>query len=204
MSGADFSFGMREGALDAVAAVTADDSNQHRHFPYARRLLLGWHKGQNGTWVSAEEDERNWEVLCRECGDTDGPAEEQSKAVQRLRGPTPVSTRPSTPPRSTSTSTDAGRGSLASDGGGPTSETGAQSGRRPDGRANRRERRPPICTMTGMVHVLRCRLIAAKMRPGLAAPWRPSQTGELPCTRSPSHTMVSRSHAGAAPTCAVA
>jgi hypothetical protein len=89
MSGADFAFGIRSGALDAMAAVAGEGSDQHRHFPYARRLLLGWHQDQNGKWVSAKEDERRWEVFCRECGDTDGPAETQTEAVQRLRGPYP-------------------------------------------------------------------------------------------------------------------
>jgi hypothetical protein len=87
MSGADFAFGIRDGALDAVAAVAGDDSGRHRHFPYARRLPLGWHQDQNGMWVSAEEDERRWEVFCRECGDTDGPTDTQTEAVRRLRGP---------------------------------------------------------------------------------------------------------------------
>ncbi len=89
MSGADFAFGIRSGALDAVAAVAGDGSDQHRHFPYARRLLLGWHQDEDGKWASAREDERRWEVFCRECGDTDGPAEKQTEAVQRLRGPYP-------------------------------------------------------------------------------------------------------------------
>ena len=89
MSGADFAFGIRSGALDAMAAVAAEGSDQHRHFPSARRLPLGWHQDQNGTWVSAKEDERRWEVFCRECGDTDGPVETQTEVVQRLRGPYP-------------------------------------------------------------------------------------------------------------------
>jgi hypothetical protein len=85
--GGDFAFGIRYGALDAAA--TGDGSDVHRHFPYARHLLLGWRPDQQGVWVSRQEDEHRWEVFCRECGDTDGPAEAQSEAVQRLRGPYP-------------------------------------------------------------------------------------------------------------------
>jgi hypothetical protein len=87
--GGDFAFGIRSGALDATAAGAGDDSDEHRHFPYARHVVLGWHRGQDGTWVAGPEDERRWEVFCRECGDTDGPVEAQSEAVQRLRGPYP-------------------------------------------------------------------------------------------------------------------
>jgi hypothetical protein len=89
MAGADFAFGFRSGALDATAAMAGDESDGHRHFPYARRLLLGWHEDQNGEWVAAKEDEQRWEFFCRECGDSDGPAETQTELVQRLRGPYP-------------------------------------------------------------------------------------------------------------------
>jgi hypothetical protein len=85
--GGDFAFGIRSGALDATAAGAGSD--EHRHFPYARRLLLGWHRDQNGQWVAGQEDARRWEVFCRECGDTDGPAETQTEPVQHLRGPYP-------------------------------------------------------------------------------------------------------------------
>lgn len=85
--GADFAFGIRIGALDAKAAGSGEGSDEHRHFPYARHLLVGWHRDQNGAWVADAEDERRWEVFCRECGDTDGPAELQSEPVQHLRGP---------------------------------------------------------------------------------------------------------------------
>jgi hypothetical protein len=85
--GGDFAFGIRYGALDATAAVAGDGSDEHSHFPYARRLLVGWHQDQNGKWVAGQEDARLWEVFCRECGDTDGPAETQTEPVQQLRGP---------------------------------------------------------------------------------------------------------------------
>ena len=87
--GGDFASGVRSGALDAGAAAAGQGSDEHRHFPDARRLVLGWHRDQGGKWVEGAEDERRWEVFCRECGDTDGPAEAQSETVQRLRGPYP-------------------------------------------------------------------------------------------------------------------
>ena len=34
-----------------------------------------------------QDDQRRWEVVCHECGDTDGPAETQTESVQQLRGP---------------------------------------------------------------------------------------------------------------------
>jgi hypothetical protein len=85
--GADFAFGIRSGALDATAAMAGDGSDEHHHFPYARRLLLGWHQDQSGKWIAGEEDGQRLKVFCRECGDTDGPAETKTAAVQSLRGP---------------------------------------------------------------------------------------------------------------------
>ena len=87
--GGDFAFGIRYGTLDAGAAAAGQGSEEHRHFPSARRLVLSWHQDQSGKWVAGAEDERRWEVFCRECGDTDGPAEAQSEAVQRLPRPLP-------------------------------------------------------------------------------------------------------------------
>lgn len=85
-AGGDFAFGIRIGALDAAAAA-GEDAGQHYHFPYARRLVLQWRKDQSGTWVPDQDDQRRWEVVCHECGDTDGPAETQTESVQQLRGP---------------------------------------------------------------------------------------------------------------------
>src|SRR5580698_3001554 len=83
----DFSFGFRLGPLDAKAAPNDVDSHEHRHFPFARRLRLAWRLDAAGRWLSDSEDERLWEVFCVECDDTDGPAENQTEPVQRLRGP---------------------------------------------------------------------------------------------------------------------
>ncbi len=85
--GGDFAFGIRYGALDAAAAAAEADSHEHRHFPYARPLRLRWRHSADGRWTSDVEDERLWEVFCAECGDTDGPAENQPEPIRHLRGP---------------------------------------------------------------------------------------------------------------------
>jgi hypothetical protein len=87
MGGGDFSFGIRYGALDATAAASEARSDGHSHFPYARRLRTVWHQDADRRWTSDQEDKRLWEVFCAEFGDTDGPAENQSQLIQRLRGP---------------------------------------------------------------------------------------------------------------------
>jgi hypothetical protein len=87
VSGGDFAFGIRYGALDATAAAAGAESDRHRHFPYARRLCLAWRHDADGHWISHREDKRLWEVFCAECGDTDGPTENQTEPIQRLRGP---------------------------------------------------------------------------------------------------------------------
>jgi hypothetical protein len=57
------------------------------HYPYARQVRTGWHRDAAGTWAYDGVDGHLWEVFCRECGDTDGPAESQNPAVRQLRGP---------------------------------------------------------------------------------------------------------------------
>jgi hypothetical protein len=85
-AGGDFAFGIRYGALDATETAGAG-STGHRHFPYARRLRIAWHQDASGNWTFDREDEGLWEVFCAECGDTDGPADNQTEPIQRLRGP---------------------------------------------------------------------------------------------------------------------
>jgi len=85
--GGDFAFGIRYGAAEATAAIDEANSHEHHHFPYARRLRLGWRHDADGRWISDLEDERLWEVLCAECGDTDGPADKQTEQIRHLRGP---------------------------------------------------------------------------------------------------------------------
>lgn len=57
------------------------------HHPYARPLQSGWDKDAAGHWNSSGTDAHSWEVICPECGDTDGPIEEQPDAVKARRGP---------------------------------------------------------------------------------------------------------------------
>ena len=59
----------------------------HRHFPVARPIYGKWYRDSDGNWAWDLRDHRKWEVVCKECGDTDGPAELQPPAAQVLRGP---------------------------------------------------------------------------------------------------------------------
>jgi hypothetical protein len=87
VGGADFAFGIRSGAVEGTGAAAGANDQGHHHFPYARRLRLEWRHGAERRWSGASEDDRLWEVLCAECGDTDGPAERQAETVRVLRGP---------------------------------------------------------------------------------------------------------------------
>ena len=79
--------GIRMGALEAEAAAAGASEEVHHHFPGARRLHVDWSKDESGEWTYGSLDLDRWEVVCAECGDTDGPAAEQSAVVQQLRGP---------------------------------------------------------------------------------------------------------------------
>jgi hypothetical protein len=68
--------------LQIMADQAAASSVEPRHFPGARRMPIGWTRGRDGSWESSGVDEKLWEVFCVECGDTDGPADQQSAAVQ--------------------------------------------------------------------------------------------------------------------------
>jgi hypothetical protein len=57
------------------------------HHPYARPVHSGWRRTPEGHWESTSEEDRQWEVVCEECGDTDGPVTMQSENVRILRGP---------------------------------------------------------------------------------------------------------------------
>jgi hypothetical protein len=59
------------------------------HYPYARRVRLGWSRTGAGAWVHSSEDPKQWEVFCEQCGAREGPSEVQSEAAQKLRGPYP-------------------------------------------------------------------------------------------------------------------
>ena len=57
------------------------------HHPYARPLQTDWKRNDAGRWESGGTDPHRWEVVCQECGDSDGPIEVQSVAVKARRGP---------------------------------------------------------------------------------------------------------------------
>ena len=64
-----------------------ENDPDHQHSPYVRHIHLAWHRDHFGQWVSESWDDSKWEVICRECGDTEGPGDEQSPGVRELRGP---------------------------------------------------------------------------------------------------------------------
>lgn len=83
-----FGGGNLEGVeLEVMSALSDAGSKPHRHHPGARRMPIEWARSATGEWVAGDIDATRWEVFCEECGDTDGPADQQSPAVQELRGP---------------------------------------------------------------------------------------------------------------------
>jgi hypothetical protein len=89
----DFSLNLRLNAVEAKVAAemaAADPAGaDHHHYPYARQVRVGWHQDAAGKWAYASVDDHLWEVVCQQCGDTDGPAENQTPEVRKLRGPYP-------------------------------------------------------------------------------------------------------------------
>ena len=77
------------GFRNSSFAKTADagSGSDHRHYPYARQVRLNGSQNAAGQWAYQGVDEHLWEVFCQQCGDTDGPAENQEAAVRELRGP---------------------------------------------------------------------------------------------------------------------
>lgn len=63
------------------------EAQEYHHLPIARPMPTGWTRAADGGWTSAGVDAHLWEVFCAECGDTDGPADQQSPFIQQLRGP---------------------------------------------------------------------------------------------------------------------
>ena len=57
------------------------------HYALCRALRLEWFRNHHGEWHWHGTDSRSWEVICTQCGDTDGPPAEESDEVQLLRGP---------------------------------------------------------------------------------------------------------------------
>ena len=71
----------------------ADAHPSGGHHGYARPVHGGWGKNPAGHWESTSEDDHQWEVVCEECGDTDGPISSQPVAVRALRSPYPTKHR---------------------------------------------------------------------------------------------------------------
>jgi hypothetical protein len=77
-----------EGLVKQATGPDAAASGPDRgHYPYARQVGTGWYQDAAGKWAHDGVDEHLWEVFCQQCGDTDGPTENQEPAVQQLRGP---------------------------------------------------------------------------------------------------------------------
>jgi hypothetical protein len=90
MSAGDFSFNAKYSSLEgeAKAAMAGASSGPgHHHYPYARPVRLSWYQDAAGEWAYQGVDAHLWEVFCEQCGDTDGPAENQEAAARQLRGP---------------------------------------------------------------------------------------------------------------------
>jgi len=71
-------------AMESDAAASGPDRG---HYPYVRQVRTGWHRDAGGAWAYDGVDGHLWEVFCEQCGDADGPAENQDSAVHQLRGP---------------------------------------------------------------------------------------------------------------------
>lgn len=77
----------REAAIvDSELNAEFREPDDLHHFPAVRNFPLDWHKGTD-AWTFESVDPRLWEVVCAECGDDDGPAEQQAAQIRRLRGP---------------------------------------------------------------------------------------------------------------------
>jgi len=57
------------------------------HNPFVRHVHLGWRRDEHGQWAAEQFDESQWEVVCPQCGDTDGPIDAQTGEARDLRGP---------------------------------------------------------------------------------------------------------------------
>lgn len=57
------------------------------HYPFVRHVRLRWHRDAHGRWESDEFDDSQWEVVCPQCGDEDGPIDELRAEARELRGP---------------------------------------------------------------------------------------------------------------------
>src|SRR5579862_723384 len=78
----------RDAFQPGYTGAESDESPRHR--PYVRHVRTGWRHDGYGRWVADAQDDARWEVVCLACGDDEGPAEEQTEGVRRLRGPYPT------------------------------------------------------------------------------------------------------------------
>ena len=69
---------------------TGNENDPPAHLPYVRHDHTGWRHDKYGQWVSDAQDEAQWEVVCTACGDNEGPVDQQSEGVRKLRGPYPA------------------------------------------------------------------------------------------------------------------
>jgi len=67
-------------------AVTAHRNLDPTSPAEVRRVRLGWHEA-GGGWRYEDVSRDMWEIICRDCGDTQGPPQHQNAAVRRLRTP---------------------------------------------------------------------------------------------------------------------
>jgi len=74
-------------ALEPVVLPKGGTGYPHR--PYVRHVRTGWHRDEHCLLVDESWNHTQWEVICTECGDTEGPTEAQAIEVQTLRGPYP-------------------------------------------------------------------------------------------------------------------
>jgi len=80
--------GMAAGSDVARSADPGDENDpEHQHYPYVRHVRVALHRDGYGQWMSESWENSQWEVICAECGDTEGPLDEQTVEVRRLRGP---------------------------------------------------------------------------------------------------------------------
>jgi len=75
--------------LHAFQPAGVLDAQDHQHHPYLRHVRRSWRHDERAQWVWESREDAQWEVVCTECGDTEGPVSKQSVDVRRLRGPYP-------------------------------------------------------------------------------------------------------------------
>jgi len=80
--------GNDRGDFLGLGSTGNENDSEPVHAPYVRHVHMGWSHDQYGRWVSSQ-DESQWEVVCIQCGDDEGPADEQTESLRQLRGPYP-------------------------------------------------------------------------------------------------------------------